>query len=190
MANINGKDWAFAHNGFLRGIKVSRLFANYAPVGKRTQSNFSRSSSTTSAPGRAGLQRSLPPPKYGSAGELNFILSDGEEFYFFSNQSNGLHYKATKNAVYVATVPVGNHVNWFTATPGTLYMVENGKIIAKVVVFTEPTYIPKKKDVTDSTESHVRKRFGFERVKIRPDLTKEEWENLLGFIGERKMKEL
>lgn len=188
VANINGKDWAFAHNGFLRGIKVSRLFANYAPVGTTDSEQFFSvlvdylSTGKSRAAAVASAIR-----KYGNAGKLNFILSNGEEFYFFSNHHGGLHYKATKSAVYVATVPVGNRVNWFSATPGMLYVVENGKITAKVVVFTEPTYIPKKKDVTDTTESYVQKHFGFERIKIRPDLTKEEWENLLGFIEERKM---
>jgi glutamine amidotransferase len=191
VANVGGKDWAFAHNGFLRGVEEAAEFAiNYAPVGTTDSEQFfsvlvdclhnekSRAAAVASA-----------VRKYAGAGKLNFLLSNGEEFYFFSNHHGGLHYKATKNAVYVATVPLGDRTNWFLATPGTLYVVEHGKITAKVVIEDKATYIPKKKDVTDTTKGYVQRSlvFGnFERVRIRPDLTEEEWENLLGFIEERK----
>ncbi len=188
VANVGGKDWAFAHNGFLRGVEeASRFSINYAPIGTTDSEQFFSVLVDYLNTGKShAAMIASAAKKYASAGKLNFILSNGEEFYFFTNHVGGLHYKATKNAVYVATVPLGDRTNWFPAKPGTLYVVENGKITAKVVVEDGATYTPKKKDATDTTGGYVQKRLGLERVKIRPDLTEEEWENLLGFIEERK----
>lgn len=186
VANVNGKDWAFAHNGFLRGVEEA-LSVNYAPIGTTDSEQFFSVLVDYLNTGKShAAMIASAAKKYARAGKLNFLLSNGEEFYFFSNHHGGLHYKATKNAVYVATVPIGDRTNWFPAAPGTLYVVEHGKITARVVVEDGATYTPKKRDVTDTTGGYAQKRFGLERVRIRPDLTEEEWENLLDFIEERK----
>jgi glutamine amidotransferase len=147
VANVDGKDWAFAHNGFLKDVEEASKFAeHYAPIGTTDSEQFfsilidylhNKKNRATAV--------ALAAKRFAKSGKLNFIFSNGEEFYFFTNHNGGLHYKATKNAVYVATQPVGCRVNWFPAKPGTLYVAVRGKITAKVVVEEGETYTPKKK---------------------------------------------
>jgi hypothetical protein len=101
--------------------------------------------------------------QFASLGKLNFILSDGNEFYFFSNH-DGLNYRIAEGAVYVATVPVGeNKRDWKSTTPGVLYVATNGRIISEVTVETGATFSPK-----------LKKRQTF--------LSEREWDDLEEFI--------
>lgn len=198
VANINGKDWAFAHNGFLRGVeKEAELAMVYIPNGTTdSEQFFSVLADRLHAEKSHAVAVASTARKYARAGKLNFILSNGEEFYFFSNHE-GLHYKATKSAVYVATAPVGMRDEWYPTKPGTLYVAERGRIMARVMVENRATYIPKKKDVTDTTGAVVQQSLAFgnsgnsssgkiAKTVVHPDLTEDEWKNLRNFIEERK----
>lgn len=166
-ALVNGKDWAFAHNGFLKE-NIEAPSSGYVPHGTTdSEQFFAALVAKLDAGGSRAAAVAETAKRFARSGKLNFLLSDGEEFYFFTNHRGGLHYKATKNAVYAATQPVGCRVNWFPAKPGTLYVAVRGKITAEVVVEEKETYFPKKRSP-------------------RPHFTAEEWKRFRLWMEEMK----
>jgi glutamine amidotransferase len=175
VARVAGKDWAFAHNGFLNGVKETGVSPAYSPIGNTdSEAFFSVLVDRLAQGGSRAMAVASVAREYAGRGKLNFLLSDGDEFYFFSNHQGGLHYKAARDAVYVATVPVGSRAGWRTAAPGTLYVVaERGRIVGEVAVEDGETFTPKRK----------------QRQTIIRSLNAQEWDDLEDFIERCKRRD-
>jgi predicted glutamine amidotransferase len=109
-ARVAGQDWVLAHNGYLSGIKSSTSSKRvYVPAGSTDSEFFFAVLVDRLAQGGSRAAAIAEVTKEFSAhGKLNFLLSNGHEYYFFANGEGGLYYKNAEGTVYVATVPVGN----------------------------------------------------------------------------------
>jgi predicted glutamine amidotransferase len=154
VARIGGRDWVFAHNGYLSRIKAALSFKEaYVPHGTTdSEAFFAVLVERLSHGGSRAAIVAEVTKQFAGAGKLNFLLSDGNEYYFFSNH-DGLRYKTVENMVVVATVPIGNRKGWVACTPGTLYVTVNGGIVSEVIVETGATYKPKRQTIIKSVSN-------------------------------------
>lgn len=146
VARTRGRDWAFAHNGFLRGVLTPRN--GYVPHGTTdSEAFFARlvnALALEKTPEAAVVARVTR--EFVCSGKLNFLLSDGKHFYFFTNSGN-LYYKTSDETVFVATEPVGDGAGWLRAEPGRLYVAVRGRIVGRVPLADGATFRPKPKKV-------------------------------------------
>lgn len=140
LFRVNGRDWAGAHNGYLRGV---------APLERRPEGNtdseafFCRVADELEAAGpgeETGVVAALAG-EYARAGKLNFLLSDGERLFFFASHpasTGGLYFLEAGHrgvsAVVVATRPLFTGEGWREAEPGRLYVARSGRVVGSRAV--------------------------------------------------------
>lgn len=139
VANISGCDWAFAHNGFVR-ISASE-FSLYRPIGT-TDSEKVFSRMVVALNGARGQDEIAGAVKMvaktcSPRGKLNFLLSNGELLFFFSNRENNLFYRERTvrdvSSVMVATQRIGTG-KWKPCVPGRLYVAKAGIVMKDIFV--------------------------------------------------------
>jgi len=135
LFRANGRDWAGAHNGYLRGV---------APLERRPEGTtdseafFCRVADELEIAGPEEEARIVAElaGEYAGAGKLNFLLSDGERLFFFAGHpasAGGLYFLEAAHrgvrAVAVATKPLFTGEGWREAEPGRLYVARGGRVV-------------------------------------------------------------
>jgi len=151
VANIDGRDWAFAHNGFVR-IEAN-AWHRHRPHGTTdSEKVFSLLvEKFRGMLGREGKIRAIKETvkECAGKGKLNFLLSDGEHLFFFSNMNEGLFYremvsgKKSGRVTLVATKPIGKG-SWKACEPGVVYTAKDGRVVREDVA-TTAVHVPKAK---------------------------------------------
>jgi glutamine amidotransferase len=85
VARVAGRDWAFAHNGYLHGISNTSKTTGYKPAGTMdSEAFFALLINRLNKKGARAAAIAEVTKQFASLGKLNFILSDGNEFYFLA----------------------------------------------------------------------------------------------------------
>lgn len=156
-ANIDGEDWAFAHNGFVSGVYENFWYRPHGTTdSEKVFGMLVRELHLTKALNREEKVKVIKrvAREHAGKGKLNFLLSDGEDLYFFSNAPGTLHYREMRNGkngtrvVLVATRPIGKG-SWKPCETGTLYTAHKGIVVRQDHVTVEE-YAPKSRRQTES----------------------------------------
>lgn len=138
LYRIAGRDWAFAHNGWLRAVRPAPF---RRPEGTTDSEEFFALLADAL---EAAAWKGVPPEetmaaeaaRHARRGKLNFAASDGEALYFHASAPGTLWWRPARGrgsaALVVATQPLFTEKGWLPAEPGTVYVARRGRLARKV----------------------------------------------------------